>query len=251
MAQNQILSFDSKAFAAKYDGVTTTRLRAHSVVYVQGDTADSVFYIQQGKIKLSVVSEQGKEAVVALLEAGDLCGEGCLNGQPLRISTAATMSECIIVRLEKASVVRALHDKHSFADFFIEYLLTQNLRLKEHLIDHLFNSSEKRLARALLLLANYGKEGREERIIPKIDQETLAKMIGTTRARVSHFMNKFRKMGFVEYDGEIKVHSSLLNVILHDPPHGVRAVRAREVQALSRESDQQTHREASHSETIK
>jgi CRP/FNR family cyclic AMP-dependent transcriptional regulator len=251
MAHNKMLPFDTKTFLAKYGGVTTTKCRAHAVVYVQGDAADSVFYIQQGKVKLSVVSEQGKEAVVAILETGDLCGEGCLNGQPLRISTATTLNECIMVRLEKASVIRALHDNHSFSDFFIEYLLTQNLRLKEHLIDHLFNSSEKRLARALLLLANFGKEGRQELIIPAIDQQTLAKLIGTTRARVSHFMNKFRKLGFLEYNGNIRVHSSLLNIILHDPPNGIKALRTRAGGVVPREGKQRTRRDASRSDTIR
>ena len=211
-------SFDVTAFVAKYGGGTITKHQAHSIVFAQGDAADAVFYIQQGKVKLSVVSEQGKEAIVAILDAGDLCGEGCLSGQPLRISTATTMSECIIARLEKASVVRAMHDDQAFCDFLIAYLLSENVRLNEDLIDQLFNSSEKRLARALLLLATYGKETRTDQIVPKIDQMTLAKMIGTTRGRVSHFMNKFRKLGYIDYNGHINVHSSLLNVVLHDNP---------------------------------
>ena len=210
--------FDVAAFVAKYGGVTLTKYPAHSLVFAQGDAANAVFYIQQGKVKLSVVSEQGKEAIVAILDAGDLCGEGCLSGQPLRISTATTMSECIIARLEKASVVRAMHDDQAFCDFLITYLLGENVRLNEDLIDHLFNSSEKRLARALLLLATYGKEARTDQIVPKIDQTTLAKMIGTTRGRVSHFMNKFRQLGYIDYNGHINVHSSLLNVVLHDNP---------------------------------
>ncbi len=195
------LPFDAKTFAATYGGVTTTKYQANFIVLAQGDAADCVFYIQQGKVKLSVVSEQGKEAVIAVLETGDLCGEGCLAVQPLRISTATTMTDCVMVRMEKASVVRAMHDNHAFCDFLMAHLLTQNVRLNDALIDHLFNSSEKRLARALLLLANYGKEVRQEQVIPKIDQQTLAKMIGTTRGRVSHFMNKFRRMGFIEYNG--------------------------------------------------
>jgi len=225
MALNETVPFDVKGFAAKYGGVTVSKYQTNSVIYTQGDAGDAVYYIQQGRVKFSVVSEQGKEAIVAILDAGDLCGEGCLNGQPLRITTATTMSECVIARLEKSSVVRALRDNRSFSQFFVSYLLTQNARLKEHLIDQLFNSSELRLARALLLLANYGKDGREERIIPKIDQQTLAKIIGTTRGRVSHFMNKFRRLGFIEYNGDIRVHSSLLNVILHDRPNEVRSLR--------------------------
>ena len=218
MACNEMLPLDARVFVARYGGLTITKHQAHYIVFAQGDVADFVFYILQGKVKLLVVSEQGKEAVIAVLEAGDLCGEDCLAAQPLRISTAMTMSECVIARLEKASVIRAMHDDPSFSHFLITYLLTQNARLNEHLVDHLFNSSEKRLARALLLLANYGKEPRQECIISKIDQQTLAKMIGTTRGRVSHFMNKFRKMGFIEYNGDIRVHSSLLRVVLHDQP---------------------------------
>jgi CRP-like cAMP-binding protein len=160
------------------------------------------------------------------------------------------MSDCVMVRLEKASVVRAMHDNHAFCDFLIAYLLTQNVRLNDDLIDHLFNSSEKRLARTLLLLANYGKETREEQIIPRIDQQTLAKMIGTTRGRVSHFMNKFRRMGFIEYNGEIHVHSSLLNVVLHDQPTGARALRAREDRAVSRKGGRRARRDASRSDSI-
>jgi len=236
MADKNTMPFDATAFTAQYGGYIS-RYRSHSLVYAQGDIADSVFYIQQGEMKLSVFSEQGKEAVIAILEAGDLCGEGCLNGQPLRISTATTIGECIIARLEKAAVIRALQDNRSFSNYFIHYLLTQNIRLKGHLIDHLFNSSEKRLARALLLLANFGKEPQEERTLPKIDQETLANLIGTTRGRVNHFMNKFRRLGFVEYHGrDICVHSSLLNVVLHDPPNGLWALRTDESRAASRES---------------
>ena len=238
MAYNETIPFDAKAFAAKYGGVTVGKYPAGFVIYSQGDVGDAVYSIQKGRVKLSVVSEQGREAIVAILDAGDLCGEGCLDGQPLRISTATTMNECVIARLEKSSVVRALRDNQSFSQFFVSYLLTQNARLKEHLIDQLFNSSELRLARALLLLANYGKDGREETIIPKIDQQTLAKIIGTTRGRVSHFMNKFRSLGLIEYNGDIRVHSSLLNVVLHDQPNGVRPVRA-ERRAVSTKRDQQ------------
>lgn len=238
--------FDPKAFAAKYGGLTITKYPAHSTIYAQDDAADCVFYIQQGAVKLSVVSEQGKEAVIALLEPGDLCGKSCLTVEPLRMATATTMSECVMARLEKASVIRALHDGGWFSDFFLMHLLDENRRLKAHLIDHLFHSSEKRLARALLQLANYGKDECEQRIIPKIDQTTLAKMIGTTRGRVSHFMNKFRRMGFIEYNGEIRVHSSLLNIVLHDQPTDIRAFRDREDRALARNSGKSVRRDFDH-----
>jgi len=250
MGPNETPPFDAKAFAAKYGGLTIINYQANTIVFAQGDAADCVFYIQQGKVKFSVVSEQGKEAVIAVLETGDLCGEGCLAVQPLRISTATTMTDCVMVRLEKASVVRAMHDNHAFCDFLMAHLLTQNVRLNDDLINHLFNSSEKRLARALLLLANYGKEVGEEHVIPKIDQQTLAKMIGTTRGRVSHFMNKFRRMGFIEYNGEIHVHSSLLNVVLHDQPTGARGLRAREDRVVSRQGRRRARRDASRSDTI-
>jgi CRP-like cAMP-binding protein len=221
-----MLSFDSKAFIAQYSGAII-KLKAGHILYTQGDPANYIYCIHGGKIKISVVSEQGKEAVVALLEPGDLCGMHCLAGQPLYIASAATMTECVVARLDRASVTRALHDGGAFADYFFSYLLSQNIRLQEHLIDHLFNSSEKRLARTLLLLANYGKsDAHVETVIPRIDQQTLAKMVGTTRARVSHFMNKFRRLGFIDYDGDIRVHSSLLNVVLHDPPNAVRPLRA-------------------------
>jgi CRP-like cAMP-binding protein len=225
MSDAGLLPFDTKAFGARYGSVVTTKYKAHSIVFSQGDVADSVYYIREGRVKLSVVSEQGREAVIALLDAGDLCGEGCLADQPLRMATATTMSECVLARLDKAGVVRAMHDDASFSEFLITYLLTQNTRLNENLIDHLFNSSEKRLARALLLLANFGREARKEQVISKIDQQTLAKMIGTTRGRVSHFMNKFRDMGFIEYHGDIHVNSSLLSVLLHDRPNGPRVGR--------------------------
>jgi CRP/FNR family cyclic AMP-dependent transcriptional regulator len=221
MAPNKTLPFDATAFGAKYGGMTITKYRATATVYAQGEPSNSLFYIQQGRVKLSFVSEGGKEAVIAILEAGDLCGEGCLSGQPLHISTATTLTECVIARLEKTSVVAALLDGPAFfSDFVIESVLTKNCRFEAQLIGHLFDSSEERLARALLCLANYGKEARDEVIIPKINQETLAKMIGTTRGRVNYFMNKFRKLGFIEYNGDIRVHSSLLNVVLHDQPNG-------------------------------
>ena len=187
-------------------------------MYRQGDPADSVFYIRNGKVKATVVSEQGKEAVVALLGADDFSGEGCLAGQPLRLSTASAMAQCVIVRIAKADITRVIHEEPAFAELFISHLLARNSRVEEDLVDQLFNSSEKRLARTLLLLANFGKEGRPEPVIAKISQETLAEIIGTTRSRVSFFMNKFRELGLIDYNGHIEVHSSLLNVVLHDQP---------------------------------
>ena len=189
----------------------------NQIVFSQGDQADSVFYIHHGKVKLTVVSEQGKEAVVAVLGPDEFCGEGCLAGQPRRMATAAALTECEIMRLEKAAIIRVLHDEPAFSEMFVSHLLARTIRVEEDLVDQLFNSSEKRLARLLLLLANFGKEGRPEPIIAKISQETLAEMIGTTRSRVSFFMNKFRRLGFVDYNGSgLEVHSSLLNVVLHD-----------------------------------
>jgi len=212
--------FDPKAFLAKADGGRTiSNYQKDQIVFSQGEAADAVFYIQHGKIKLTVVSEQGKEAVVAILGTGDFCGEGCLTGQPLRIATAAAMTECVIVRLEKAAIIRVIHEEPTFAEMFMSHLLTRTIRVEADLVDQLFNSSEKRLARALLLLANFGKEGKPEPVIAKISQATLAEMIGTTRSRVSSFMNKFRQMGFIDYNGHLEVHSSLLNVVLHDEPH--------------------------------
>jgi CRP/FNR family cyclic AMP-dependent transcriptional regulator len=212
-------SFDPKSFLAKVgDGRTIGKHRKDQIVFTQGDPADAVFYIQKGKVKVTVVSEQGKEAVVAMLGAGDFLGEGCLAGQLRRISTVTTMADCVIMRLEKDAIIRAIHDEPAFSEMFIAHLLARTIRVEEDLIDQLFNSSEKRLARMLLLLANFGKEGKPEPVIAKISQETLAEMIGTTRSRVSYFMNRFRKLGFIEYNGSMKVHSSLLNVILHDQP---------------------------------
>ena len=179
---------------------------------------NSVFYIQSGKVRKTVISEQGKEAVVALLGSGNFFGEGCLTGEPLRLSTVAAMTQCVIARIAKADITRVIHEEPAFAELFIAHLLARNNRVEEDLVDQLFNSSEKRLARLLLLLANFGKEGRPEPILAKISQETLAEMIGTTRSRVSHFMNKFRELGLIEYNGHIEVHSSLLNVVLHDHP---------------------------------
>src|SRR5213592_670283 len=186
-------------------------------IFTQGDVCESVLYIQKGGVKLSVLSKTGREAIVAMLGPGDFFGEGCLAGQPRRIATVATMTECEIMRLEKAAMVRVIHEEPRFSELFISHLLARTIRVEEDLVDQLFNSSEKRLARLLLLLANFGKEARPEPIIAKISQETLAEMIGTTRSRVSFFMNKFRRLGFVEYNGGgLEVHSSLLNVVLHD-----------------------------------
>jgi CRP/FNR family cyclic AMP-dependent transcriptional regulator len=201
------------------DGRSVSNYRKNQKVFSQGDPADGVFFIQVGKVKVCVVSEEGKEAVVALHGTGDFFGEGCLNGHPLRMATVVTMTESVLLRLEKAAIVRVLHDEPKFSEMFMSYLLTRNSRVEEDLIDQLFNSSEKRLARVLLLMANFGKEGKPEPVIAKISQETLAEMVGTTRSRVSFFMNKFRKLGFVEYNGNLEVHNSLLNVVLHDSPH--------------------------------
>jgi CRP/FNR family cyclic AMP-dependent transcriptional regulator len=212
--------FDPKLFLAKVgQGRTIADYSKNQVVFSQSDRADAVFYIQKGKMKLTVVSDVGKEAVIAILGPGDFLGEGCLRAQPLRMSTATAISDCSIVRLEKAAMVRVLHDEPTFSEMFVSYLLSRNMRIEEDLVDQLFNSSEKRLARVLLLLAHFGREGKPEPVIAKISQETLAEMIGTTRSRVSFFMNKFRKMGFIEYNGGLDglhVHSSLLNIVLHD-----------------------------------
>ena len=218
MAKKRRPPFDPKSFLAEVgEGRTISQYRKDQIVFSQGDPADAVFYIQKGKVKVTVVSDQGKEAVVAILGAGEFCGEGCLAGQARRIATVRAMAECTIMRLQKTSIVRVLHDEPAFSEMFMSHLLARTIRVEEDLVDQLFNSSEKRLARLLLLLANFGKEGRPEPLIAKISQETLAEMIGTTRSRVSFFMNKFRRLGFLDYNGEgLEVHSSLLNVILHD-----------------------------------
>jgi CRP/FNR family cyclic AMP-dependent transcriptional regulator len=219
VAKRGKISFDPKAFLSKVNGGrAVSDYRKDQIVYRQGEPSDSVFYIQSGKVKQTVLSEHGKEAVVALLGAGDFFGEGCLTGQPLRLATVSAMTECVIVRITKADTIRVIHEEPAFAELFIAHLLARNLRVEEDLVDQLFNSSEKRLARVLLLLANFGKEGRPEPILAKISQETLAEMIGTTRSRVSFFMNKFRELGLIDYNGHIEVHSSLLNVVLHDQP---------------------------------
>ena len=214
--------FDPKAFLAKANGGRTiSKYRKNQVVFTQGDPSDSVFYIHDGKVKGTVISEQGKEAVVAILGSDEFCGEGCLNGQPRRVATATAMTECEIMRLEKEVMIRVLHDEPAFSEMFVSHLLARTIRVEADLVDQLFNSSEKRLARALLLLANFGKDGRPEPIIAKVSQETLAEMIGTTRSRVSHFMNKFRQLGFIDYNGSIEVHSSLLSIVLADQSRSV------------------------------
>ena len=213
-------SFNLQSFLAKVgEGTSIGTYRTDQIVFSQGDHADAVFYIESGKVKLTVVSEQGKEAVVALLGTNEFFGEGCLAGQTRRIATVTTMTESVIVRLEKEAIVRVIHQEPAFSEMFIAHLLSRAIRVEADLVDQLFNSSEKRLARLLLLLANFGKEEKPEPILAKISQETLAEMIGTTRSRVSFFMNKFRKLGLIEYNGHIEVRSSLLNVVLHEEPH--------------------------------
>ena len=212
-------SFDPKMFLAKVGaGKTILKLHKDQHIFAQGDVADSVFYIQKGRVKLTVLSPQGKEAVVAILEPGQFFGEGCLNGHQLRIATTTAMEECLITSITKEAMIALLHTEPKFSELFMAYLLTRNSRVEEDLIDQLFNSSEKRLARLLLLLAHFGKEGSPQPIKPAISQETLAEMIGTTRSRVSFFMNKFRKLGLISYNGKIEVHNSLLNAVLHDKP---------------------------------
>ena len=219
MKRKKKLSFDPHAFLAKVNGgKSVSDYKKNKTVYAQGSPADSVFYIQEGKVKVTVLSQQGKEAVTAILGAGDFMGEGCLAGQPKRLSTATAITECVIARISKSEINRVIHQEPSFAELFISHLLARNIRAEEDLVDQLFNSSEKRLARTLLLLANFGKEGEPEPILAKISQETLADMIGTTRSRVSAFMNKFRQLGLIEYNGNIEVHRSLLNVVLHEKP---------------------------------
>jgi CRP/FNR family transcriptional regulator, cyclic AMP receptor protein len=212
-------AFDPDVFLSKVGGGRTIlRYRKNQLIYSQGDAADAIFYIQKGKVKVSVLSEHGKEAVIAILGTDEFCGEGCLTGQRLRIATAVAVSDCAVMRLEKAVVIAALHDEPKFSEMFVSHILLRNIRVEEDLVDQLFNSSEKRLARALLLLANFGKDGKPETIIANVSQETLAEMIGTTRSRVSFFMNKFRKLGFITYNGKVEVHSSLLSVVLNDQP---------------------------------
>lgn len=211
--------FDPKAFLSTMDGGRKiATFSKKQTIFVQGDPCNAVFYIQKGKVRLTVVSKSGKVATTGILNEGDFFGEGVLSGQALRMFSATAMTDCCVMRIEKKSMMEVLHREHAFSDMFLKYLLTRNMRYEEDLIDQLFNSSEKRLARILLLLAHFGKEGVHETAIPNISQETLAEMIGTTRSRVSLFMNRFRKLGFIDYHGSdgVRVHSSLLNIVLHD-----------------------------------
>jgi CRP/FNR family cyclic AMP-dependent transcriptional regulator len=209
--------FDLKTFLSTIDrGRTIADVPKKQTIFAQGDTSDSVFYVQSGKVKLTVVSKTGKEATIGILNEGDFFGEGCLTGQPRRMCSATAMTDCAVMRIDKKSMMNVIHRERAFSDMFVAYLLTRNIRYEEDLVDQLFNSSEKRLARVLLLLARFGNDGKPEVAIPKISQETLAEMVGTTRSRVNFFMNRFRKLGFVRYNGELEVHSSLLNVVLHD-----------------------------------
>jgi len=216
MAQKKDAPLDLRTYLAKARGGTTKGYRKKAIVFSQGSPADAVFYIEKGKVKLTVLSPRGKEAVVAILGSGDFFGEGSLAGQPLRMATATAMTECSILRVQKETMTRMLHNEPALSELFMSYLLSRNVRIEEDLVDQLFNSSEKRLARILLLLTRFGKDGQHEPVVPRISQETLAEMIGTTRSRVSFFMNKFRKMGFIEYNGGLNVHSSLLSIVLHD-----------------------------------
>jgi CRP/FNR family transcriptional regulator, cyclic AMP receptor protein len=217
MRQQSKQELDTRALLSRADkGKSLADHRKNHQIFLQGAPADAIFYIQKGKIKLTVVSKHGKEAVVAILGAGDFFGEGCLAGQSQRMASATTLSDCSITRLAKAGVIRMLHNQPAFSELFLHHMLSRNIRIEEDLVDQLFNSSEKRLARVLLLLANFGKMGEPQTVIPKISQEMLAEIIGTTRSRVSFFMNRFRKLGFIDYNGGLEVHSSLLNVVLHE-----------------------------------
>ena len=198
------------------NGRKIVTLRKKQQVFAQGDSADAVFYIQMGKVRLGVLSKSGKEATIGVLSEGAFFGEGCLTGQPFRMCSATSLTDCTVMRIDKKSMMDVIHRERTFSDMFVAYLLIRNIRHEEDLVDQLFNSSEKRLARVLLLLAHFGKDGKPEVAIPKISQETLAEMVGTTRSRVNFFMNRFRKLGFVHYNGELEIHSSLLNVVLHD-----------------------------------
>jgi CRP-like cAMP-binding protein len=217
MSRKRKQSFEPATFLAKVGaGRTISEYRKGEIVYRQGDEADSTFYIEEGKVKVSVISDQGKEAIVAVLGKADFFGEGCLTGQHKRMATVTAMAPSSIMRIQKATIIKVLREEPSFSEIFMAHLLARTSRVEEDLVDQLFNSSEKRLARALLVLANFGKEGKPEPIIAKISQDTLAEMIGTTRSRVSFFMNKFRRLGFIRYNGKIEVHSSLLSVVLNN-----------------------------------
>jgi CRP-like cAMP-binding protein len=217
MVPKRTTPFNPQTFLAKVgQGKTLLQIRKRQLIFSQGDAADAVFYLQEGRVRLSVVSQQGKEAVIAMLEPGGFLGEGCLAGQLVCMATATAVESSTLVRIDRQAMTRVLHEEPAFSELFLGYLLSRNIRIQEDLVDQLFNSSEKRLARVLLLMAHFGKEAKSEAIIPKISQEVLAEMIGTTRSRVSFFMNKFRKLGFLEYNGGVHVHSSLLNIVLHD-----------------------------------
>ena len=218
VASKKLKEFDPKTFLSTINGDRKIEAFAKKqTIFTQGDSSDAVFYIKEGKIKLTVVSEVGKEATIGILNEGAFLGEGCLTGQTLRMCSATALTDCSVMRIDKKAMVEVLHREHAFSDMFVAYLLTRNIRYEEDLVDQLFNSSEKRLARVLLLLAHFGKDGKPETVIPKMSQETLAEMVGTTRSRVSFFMNRFRKLGFVDYgESGLQVHSSLLNVVLHD-----------------------------------
>jgi CRP/FNR family transcriptional regulator, cyclic AMP receptor protein len=211
-------SFDPKQFLATIgEGRKVVAFVKKQAIFTQGDTADAVFYIQEGKVRLTVVSKIGKEATLGILSEGEFFGEGSLAGQSVRMGSATAMTDCELLCIDKKAMMRALHDQHAFSDLFVAYLLARNIRYEEDLVDQLFNSSEKRLARLLLLLAQFGRAGEPQTVIPKLSQETLAEMIGTTRSRVSFFMNRFRELGFIDYgDSGLQVHSSLLNIVLHD-----------------------------------
>jgi CRP/FNR family cyclic AMP-dependent transcriptional regulator len=219
VAAKILKKFDPKTFLATIDGGRKIKaITKKQTIFAQGDLSDAVFYIREGKVRLTVVSKTGKEATIGILNEGDFFGEGCLTGQPLRLCSATAITDCSVMRIDKKYMMEVLHRESAFSDLFVAYLLTRNIRYEEDLVDQLFNSSEKRLARILLLLAHFGKEGVHETPIPNISQETLAEMIGTTRSRVSFFMNRFRKLGFIDYRGsdDLQVHSSLLNIVLHD-----------------------------------
>src|ERR1700683_2633454 len=217
LAAKKRSKFDTKKFLSTIEGGRKIlAFLKRQAIFVQGDSSDAVFYIQKGKVRLTVVSKSGKEATTGIMNEGDFFGEGCLTGQTLRLFSATAMTDCSVMQIDKKYMMEVLHREHAFSDMFVAYLLTRNIRYEEDLVDQLFNSSEKRLARILLLLAHFGKDGKPEVVIPKISQETLAAMVGTTRPRINFFMNKFRKLGFVRYDGELEIHPSLLNVVLHD-----------------------------------
>jgi CRP-like cAMP-binding protein len=217
MATKKNQPVDWEPFLSKLSrGKTILDCGANRHIFRQGEPADSVFYLRRGKVKLSVTSRQGKEAIVGILNGGEFLGEGCLAGQPLRMSSATAMTDCTLIRIEKLLMTRMLHERHEVSELFVTHLISRNIRYEEDLVDLIFNSSEKRLARILLLLAHFGKQGRTETVLPRVNQENLAQMVGTTRSRISHFMNKFRELGFIDYNGGLTVHSGLLSVVLHD-----------------------------------